>query len=313
MSRIHEVIESEGRDAAREMLGPSPAFDAAAHMMSVEEDSIGVTYSGFALTSLPHRGLPDDQSWEKRATHVKLLIEPGQLPNHNGTYTKFGVPYGAQARLILIYLQTQAKKQQSAEVELGRSMYDWLTRMGVSIGGKTYKLVRDQANRISACRLTFSWSQGARVGFQHDSIIKSGLFLPEDANLNQTSLWDDRVILSDTFYKELVDHAVPISEEAIKMINNNSMSIDIYIWLAYRLHSLSRKQMITWQALDAQFGGNYARLRDFRKRFKSALDLSLAVYRDAHVDVNPEGVILHPSRPPIPERIVHFISGNQAS
>ncbi|MFX4226486.1 MAG: replication protein RepA [Porticoccaceae bacterium] len=310
MSRIHEMIESQGRDQARDLLGSSPAFDAAAHMMSIEDDTIGVTYSGFALTSLPHRSLPDDQSWEKRGNNLKLLVEPGTLPNRNGTYTKFGVPYGAQARLILIYLQTQAKKQQSPEIELGRSMYDWLTRMGVSIGGKTYKMVRDQANRISACRLTFSWNQGERVAFQHDSIIKSGLFLDENANPNQSTLWDDRVTLSETFYKELVDHAVPISEEAIKMINNNSMSIDIYIWLAYRLHALSRNQLITWKALDAQFGGNYKRLRDFRKRFIGASELSLAVYRDAKVDITDEGLILHPSRPPIPEKTVHFIAAS---
>jgi len=34
-------------------------------------------------------------------------------------------------------------------------------------------------------------------------------------------------------------HPVPIEENAIAMIANNSMAIDVYCWLAYRLHSLT--------------------------------------------------------------------------
>lgn len=59
------------------------------------------------------------------------------------------------ARLILLYLQTEAVRTNDPEVELGRSMHAWLSRMGISAGGKNYKLVGEQARRISACRLTF--------------------------------------------------------------------------------------------------------------------------------------------------------------
>jgi hypothetical protein len=34
-------------------------------------------------------------------------------------------------------------------------MHAWLSRMEISAGGKNYKLVGEQARRISACRLTF--------------------------------------------------------------------------------------------------------------------------------------------------------------
>jgi hypothetical protein len=34
-------------------------------------------------------------------------------------------------------------------------MNQWLASMGIDNGGKTYKLVREQAKRLSLCRLTF--------------------------------------------------------------------------------------------------------------------------------------------------------------
>ena len=46
---------------------------------------------------------------------------------------------------------------------------------GVSLGGKSYHDVREQANRISACRLTFSWGEGADVNFVRDGVVAGGL------------------------------------------------------------------------------------------------------------------------------------------
>ena len=38
-----------------------------------------------------------------------------------------GVPYGSRARLIILYLQSEALKTQSREVELGKTLHAWLT------------------------------------------------------------------------------------------------------------------------------------------------------------------------------------------
>ncbi len=59
--------------------------------------------------------------------------------------------------MILLYLQTQAVRTNSREVELGRSMRDWLGRMGLSWGGETGRALREQAARIAACSLKFWW------------------------------------------------------------------------------------------------------------------------------------------------------------
>ena len=45
------------------------------------------------------------------------------------------------------------------------------------------------------------------------------------------------------------------------------MAIDVYIWLAYRLHALRRDVEVSWPALHAQFGAGFGQLRHFRPQF----------------------------------------------
>jgi hypothetical protein len=118
---------------------------------------------------------------------------------------------------------------------------------------------------------------------------------------NQPSLWQERVLLNEEFYKALLEHPVPVSESALKAIGPRSMVIDIYIWLAYRLHALDKNVEIGWPALHAQFGAGYDRLRAFRARFLEALELALAAYPDARVSLGERGLVLQPSRPAVPK------------
>src|ERR1700710_2181062 len=124
-----------------------PLVDIAAEVMADESQRIGISYTGFCLTALPHKRLPDDQPWEKKGHKVTLLVEPGRL-KHAGKIKLFGVPYGARARMILLYLQTQAIRTSSREVALGRSMRDWMERMGLAIGGETARALRGQGARV---------------------------------------------------------------------------------------------------------------------------------------------------------------------
>ena len=76
-----------------------------------------------------------------------------------------------------------------------------------------------------------------------------------DAIDDQPSLWQERVLLNEEFFWALRDHPVPLSESALRAIGPRSMVIDVYIWLAYRLHALKRDVEVGWLALYAQLGG----------------------------------------------------------
>jgi hypothetical protein len=92
------------------------------------------------------------------------------------------------------------------------------------------------------------------------------------------------------------------------MIANNSMAIDVYCWLAYRLHSLSGPTPISWKALHAQFGRGLARLDHFRWYFTQNVHLAMAVYPEAKVEMDGRGLILNPSRPPVAPKIFSLAS-----
>src|SRR3954454_13870726 len=121
MGDIHELVIRHGHRAARDMVGPERRLlvDIAAEVLADAAQRIGITYSGFCLTGFPHKKLPDDMPWEKTGHNVTLLVEPGRLKVGPGPAVLVGVPYGRRARIIMIYLQTQAIRKGSTQVELG--------------------------------------------------------------------------------------------------------------------------------------------------------------------------------------------------
>lgn len=299
MGAVHTLILRHGVDGARAMAGTKAerqAVDAAAAVLAEEESRLGITHAGFAMTSLPHKRI-EDAFWKREGYRTTLLVESGR--NRKGSL--IGVPYGSIARLILLYLQTEATRTNSPEVELGRSMKSWMGRMSLTTGGRTYQLVTEQARRISGCRLTFFTDRrnGAEArhngAFVQDAISLGGVI--DDA---QPTLWQDRVRLDEGFWQSLREHPVPVREEAIKAIGTRSLAIDVYIWLAYRLHSLAQPTAVSWPAVHAQFGAGFRLVRQIKPTFLDALALALAVYPEARVDADKDGITLHPSPPAVP-------------
>ena len=97
---------------------------------------------------------------------------------------------------------------------------------------------------------------------------------------------------------------MPLEDAAIRALANNSQAIDIYCWLAYRLHSLKAPAHVSWRAVKEQFGQNVADPYGFRQKFRLNLQLTLAVYPDAKVEQTDVGLTLHPSRPPVAPKLI---------
>ena len=298
MAQIHQLILRDGVSEARRQAASKherALVEAAYHVLSEDAEKMGFTYSGFALTSLPHKP-QQELFWRREGHNITLVLESGR----DRAGKPIGVPYGSYARFILLFLQSQALKTGSREIELGRSMRVWLGTMGLSIGGTTYKMVAEQAKRISSCRLQFFTSRGEMEVMKHGGFVDGSIML---ANLDsdQPTLWNDRVLLNEEFYRALREHPVPVSEAGLRAIGPRSMVIDVYVWLAYRLHALTGDVSVSWLALHNQFGAGFRLIRKFRAHFIECLELAIAAYPDARVSVDERGVILRPSRPAIPK------------
>ena len=302
MAEVHSLLLAYGKEAVLRHDVDRAVVEAAAAYLSSEDTDIGYLFSGWAQAALPHRRLPNDTAWQVTTDRVTLIVQPGLRPAPDGTPVSVGVPYGSRARLILLFLQTEAVRTNSREVELGRSLHAWLRRLEIPIGGKQMASVRDQAERISRCRLSFQIKQGTRTGLVNQHILDTSMFIEDDSA--QGGLFVERASLSQSFFEELKKHPVPVEEAAVRQIANNSLALDVYCWLAYRLHSLDQPITISWKALHGQFGRSVARLDHFKEHFRTVLALATSVYPDADVEENGtgSGLILKPSKPPVPTK-----------
>jgi len=305
MGTVHDILEAHGRQAALTLEIERRVVEAAMAYMSDEDGGIGFLYSGWCQAALPHKRLADDKGWQVEGDRYCLIVEPGMRRGPGGQPVHVGVPFGSRARLILIYLQSEALRTQSREVMLGRSLRNWLERMQIPVCGRNLDIVREQTERISRCRLTFEVRQGNRIGLSNQNIMDSAIFLEPSDDDAQGTLFTQVARLSEAFFEGLKRHPVPFEEAAIGAISNNSQAIDIYVWLAYRLHSLAKPTPLSWRALKAQFGAGVAAMNNFKIRFLPNLRLALAVYPQAKVeDDGDKGLILHPSPPPVAKQII---------
>ena len=116
--------------------------------------------------------------------------------------------------------------------------------------------------------------------------------------------WPSIIRLSDDYFASLAKHAVPLDERALAALAHSAMGLDVYTWLAQRLHRVpaNRPQFISWAALKGQFGQGYERMSNFRRDFIQTLRLVHGQYQTAHFEIGPLGMRLFHSMPPVPPR-----------
>lgn len=299
MAEVHQLIIKHGIEEVRRTAVTKHermVIEAAYQVLSDDAERMGFTYSGFALTSLPHKP-QHSTTWRREGHNLTLVLQAGV----DRSERSLGLPYGSYARFILLFLQSEAIRTRSREIELGRSMRVWLgSKMGLSIGGMTYKNVSEQAKRISGCSLTFFADKNGAQIKSRGGFVKTEITMTNVVG-DQPVLWQDQVVLDEDFYRALSEHPVPVSETALRAIGPRSMVIDVYIWLAYRLHALKKDVEVGWPALFGQFGAGFGTVRRFRQHFLECLALAVAAYPEALVSIGERGVILRHSRPAIPK------------
>jgi hypothetical protein len=311
MGKVHSLIEEHGKRQAMDLVTGRRADRmveaASATMLDVSVGEVSnFIYSGWSHAGLPHRRIPDDAAHEVQTEHLTMLVEPGKALNpENRSYQQIGVPYGSLARCILIYLQTRALETGDRNVEVGKNLNEFLKRLGLSQGGKTNKTIRDQIERISSCKITFYLHKNNLRGIHNTSIVDTAMFFGEHMSDDerQMSLFREVITLGQGFYQQLQKHAVPLDEAAVRRLYRSSRALDVYCFLAFRLHHINEPTPISWAALKPQFGADIKGHRHFKNLFKADLELALAVYPEAKVDViQDKGIVLYNSSPPVNNR-----------
>lgn len=265
-------------------------------------DEITYQHSILCQTGLPYRNPGVGvREWQREQGNASLMVEAGQAKDiETGQWVKLGLPWGPKARLVLMHLNSEAIRTQSPEIDVGDSLTAFVKRLGLTTDGRTVQGIKDQVGALSGAliRMAFSGPQG---DFQIDSKVVSGfnLWFPKDER--QRVLWPSFVRLSGDYFESLRAHAVPLDERAIGALSHSAMALDVYAWLAQRLHRIPKphRQFIPWPMLRDQFGPDFERLRKFREKFMEALRQVHVVYPAAKIDVNGQGLFLYTSPPPV--------------
>jgi hypothetical protein len=285
-------------------------IDAHAEIIDNQPDEKAYLHSLLCQTGLPYRPT-DKRVWIRDQGSVSLLIEAGHA-RHPGTgkWVELGLPHGERPRLILIYLSTQAVLNSSPTVEVDGSLTAFARSLGIDTNGPSIRRFKDQLARLAASTVRLGVVMDGHAT-QINTQIVSGidLWMPKDAN--QRVLWPSTVTLSADYFASLQQHAVPLDPRAIKALAGSALALDVYVWLAQRLHRIDpgKPTTLQWATLQAQFGPDYDRPRDFRRKFVHVLREVQLAYPTARLDVTNVGLVLRNSSPPVTKRLMQLGKG----
>lgn len=268
----------------------------------------------FAQVALPYRDPGYLPSWVRRNGLVTLTVRPGEWLDPKTGDLRQGYPYGALPRLLLTWMTTEAVRTSSRQLHLGHSLYEFTGRIGLTPvppfgkqrprpGGREGRLLLDQMQRLFHAPITaYDARDPSRWHSKSFLVADEGVLLFDPAQPNQGALWGSEVILSERFFDSVRAAPVPVDLAALAKLKGSPFRLDIYIWLTYRMYNLRKPTTVPWEALAAQFGGDYTRLRAFKAQFVKQLEAVCAAYKQAKVEPTKAGLMLRPSPTHVPRR-----------
>jgi hypothetical protein len=311
-------------DAMRNLPALRPLSAVQMRMLESSEDireappeEIAYQHSVLCQTSLPYRSTPQ-RRWEAQNGNVMLLVQAGEAFDPNKRqWVELPLPFGPKARLILMYLNSQAIRTQSPVIDVEDSMTAFLRELqgGRDPNGDEIQKFKQQLAALARAKISMANSAGIDIGDATSAphgdlpIVKFiELWFPK--NPNQRVLWPGTLELTKDYFDDLSKHAVPLDQRAIASLSHSAMALDIYAWLTQRLWRISpnRPYKVTWVNLHQQFGHGYKQIRQFRSAFLKTLKDVHTQYPDAQMEADGGGLWLKNSPPPIRKKLVQ-ISG----
>jgi hypothetical protein len=254
-----------------------------------EAQNLGFSSRPFVLCGLP----------VKRPKTGCLLHERrnGRFVLQVTGHPSYGLPWG-QDRLVPIFLATMAVRQQSARIQFS-SAAEMLDSFGLQQGGSQYRRLVASFQRIFGATIFF----GTDTQLEHRAVVRSARF----NFMSEARIWFSRknygqllpgdcqnmILLSDQFYREILEHPIPTDLEAAKALSSCPAALDLFMWLSYRCFTARGREHVP---LFGQFGlvsqlgsAEYARPRKFREKLEGWLRIVRAMWPTCPASIDKEG------------------------
>jgi hypothetical protein len=251
--------------------------------------NLGFASRPFVLCGLPIKR-PAKGSFMHERRNGQFVLQVIGHPN-------YGVPWG-QDRLVPIFLATLAMRQQKQTITF-RSAAEMLDVFGMQQGGSQYRRLIAAFQRVFGATIFFGTdTQTPKAAVTHQArfnfMREARIWYSRDPN--QTLLaggFENVIVLSDEFYREVTAHSIPTDLEAAKALSSAPAALDLYMWLSYRGFTAKGQERIPIFGefgLVAQLGSiEYARPRKFRERLDRWLDLIRCLWPGCPARISGDG------------------------
>jgi hypothetical protein len=302
--RLHHAVSS----IEKRLIGRS------LEMFEADPKDVLYQHSVLCQTYFPYRDPKDARHWERSNGSVTLVVEAGRVIDPvTMKSSEVGLPFGPKSRLVFAHLNSRALKAGSNVIQLEeesftqfvKSMQDPLKNKAVAPNGREIRAYKDQLTRFSVARFTLGVRVDENRVTQSTPQIIERMDVTWERDERQRILWPDTITLTPAYWQSLQKHAVPLDARALSALAHNALALDIYQWLAQRLHRIPSGQEIVLPRvlLHRQFGEGYARERKFWEVFTDSLRQVVTQYRTARVHVDADGLHMQQSLPPVPRRL----------
>ena len=259
---------------------------------AVEAGELAFVARLLAQATLPHSDPGDVAAFTRRNGALEMFVQP--TPG-------VGVPYGSYPRLVLAWLTTEAVRTKSRRIVLGDSLSSFMRELGiVPTGGRwgTITRLRDQMHRLFSSRIGVQYGDAATGHGGRQMLVTDEYDLwwtPRDPD--QAAVFESVVVLSETFFKAVTERPVPVDMRVLRALKRSPLGLDLYTWLTYRVSYARDPFAVTWAGLHAQFGSDYADVKDFKRKVKRELGKIRLLWPELRFETPRGRLVVYPSPP----------------
>ena len=245
----------------------------------------------FVLCGLPLRQPPADQLiYTRRKGRFSLEV---------AAHPRFGLPYG-QDRLIPIWVTTLAVKHESRAIHF-ESAAQILEFFRLPKDGPHYRRMVQGFQRVFAATIFFGTDQRPEKAAVIDmarfhSFDRMHLWLNnrKEAHVPAHESFENEIVLSEAFYREIDEHRIPVEREAIAALARAPGVLDFYMWLVWKSWSVKGRPasvpLVSPNGLSEQMGSaENAQPRLFRYKIKTWLRQVKALWPERPATISPTG------------------------
>ena len=269
---------------------------------SEADPDLGFMARLMALCSLPRTNPGNRKEYVRRNGPYALVMTAGGLNK---------LPFGNLPRLLLAWVCTEAVRTQSRELGLGRSLSEFMRKLGVlssDSGGTTgvRTRLRNQMDRLFSAIVSLIYEEDGVKARVSSLVADRAVFWWNPKRPEEPMLWESKIELGEKFFQEIIRHPVPLDMNILKALKRSSLGLDLYLWLTYRTFTLTRPMRLSWRQIYRQFGVNPAKENDkvtvqaFRRKVLRELVKIKTAWPGLNYATAKGVLILCPSVPTIP-------------